>query len=211
MYLCLWSKARALSAQRHHIFCLWENELSRLLLQKDQQKVQMVPQTELRIWAVDWRSGSCVVLVLSFITSPHWWPQTKHLNSISLFLHLKSEVILAAYLTSKGYVRISQLKVVKCLEINGENNLYEYQVLLSFPSVFRLSLSLIGLCPGTLSEHDSRFCCCRKWPSPIIKWFVWNGSFIYGQGEVSKPNNPRLDCQWVTPGKCSFGFIFRIL
>lgn len=65
-----------------------------------------------------------------------------------LSLHLKSGTILAAYLTSNGSVRISQLKFVKCLEINEGKNLYECKVLLPFPSVFLFSVSFEGLLSG---------------------------------------------------------------
>lgn len=54
-------------------------------------------------------------------------------------------MILAAYLASKGYVKISQLNFAECLEINAEKNLYEYKLLLSFPLVFLFSISFIGL------------------------------------------------------------------
>lgn len=154
MYLWLWSKASAREEQRY-TFCLWENGSSRILLQKDRQKTHVILQSEISKFGL-W-IASRVLCLLGARLYP-WSMFVTSGKALKLFVPLfsiwKSGIILAAYLTSKGYARISRLKFAKCLEINGGKNLYAYKVLLSFPSVYLFSLSLCY--PRRLSEHYFR-------------------------------------------------------
>ena len=135
MYLCLQAKANAIEKQKYHIFCLWENELLRIVLQKDHQKTKMTLQNE--FWEFGLWNGSQGPLFLTL---------GRHLSSLYLYSSIwKSRIIPAAYLTLEGYVRISQLKFAKCLETNGGGNLYEHKALLTSPSSSSLFLRIAVL------------------------------------------------------------------
>lgn len=78
--------------------------------------------------------------------SPLFLTLGKHLSSLYLYSSIwKSRIIPAAYLTLKGYVRISQLKFGKCLETNGGGNLYEHKALLTSPLFLFLFLRIAVL------------------------------------------------------------------
>lgn len=94
---------------------------------------------DFEVWSVDCEWGR-------WPSSPRpcLWPQARHVSLLYLYYCIwTSGIILAAYLPSKGYARISQLKFAKCLKINGGKNLYAYKVSLSFPSVYLFSLSFL--------------------------------------------------------------------
>lgn len=153
--------------------------------------------------------GSCVSLVLAFIPGPCLWPQARHLSSLYLYSSIwKSGIILAAYLTSKGYARISRLKFAKCLEINGG------KIYMCIKYYYHSPLSTFSLSPcailGDLVSITLGLifgCYCIKWPSPIIQWFAWNWSFLYHQGEF--PNQSILD--WLSIGHVWQGFLWVYL
>lgn len=151
MYLCLWAKANAIKKQKYHIFCLWENELSRTV--KDHQKTKMILQNE--FWEFGLWNGS---------QSPLFLTLGRHLSSLYLYSSIwKSRIIPAAYLTLKGYVRISQLKFGKCLETNGGGNLHEHKALLTSPLFLFLFLriAVLGDVVNIFCGFASR-CFCGK-------------------------------------------------
>lgn len=107
---------------------------------------------DLKVWSVDCEWGRWPL-------SPSLclWPQARHLKSLYLYCCIwESGIILATYLPSKGYERISQLKLAKSVEVNGGKNLYAYKVSLSFLlSTFSLSPFLLSL---ETWEHYLRVC-----------------------------------------------------
>lgn len=153
MYLCLWAKANVIEKQKYHIFCLWENESLRVVLQKDHQKTKLILQNEF------WEFG-----LWNESQGPLFLTLGRHLSSLYLYSSIwKSRIIPAAYLTLKGYVRISQLKFAKCLETNGGGNLYEHKALLTSPSSFSLFLriAVLGDAVNITCGFASR-CFCGK-------------------------------------------------
>lgn len=98
MYLCLWSKASATEEQRY-TFCLRKNELSRILLQRDQQKTHMILQSEIFKFGL-WISsllGACLYSRALFVTSGEALKLF-----VPLFLHLKIRDNTCRLLNLKG-------------------------------------------------------------------------------------------------------------
>lgn len=118
------------------------------------------PEKGLQVWEGVERRGSCSRLLLSSFL----WPQARHISSLCFW---KSGIMLAAHLTSKGYVKISQLELVrawKSMEDGISLNIKHFCH--AHPSLSSTSTSPLSLLPQFLFQSGVV-------PGDSLRSFLW--------------------------------------